>query len=122
MWASEEKEDQDMTNVNDVPLVYIAGPMTGHTYYNYAAFYEAYDQLQEVGYRVSSPAHDASGKRLNPPVPGYEDDYRVYLADGIRKLLDCDLIFLLPGWRISRGAQLEKQIADAMGIREVTIE
>ena len=111
-----------MTSFDEMPLVYIAGPMTGHEYFNYAAFYDAHDQLREAGYRVSSPAHDADGKRINPPVPGYEDDYRIYLRYGIEKLLGCDLIFLLPGWETSRGARLEKQIADAMGIQEVTIE
>lgn len=111
-----------MTANDQMPRVYISGPTTGHEHFNYASFYDAYDRLHREGFRIASPAHDADGKRLNPPVPGYEDDYRVYLRDGIEKLLDCDLIFMLPGWRISRGAQLEKQIADAMGIEELTIE
>ena len=111
-----------MTSFDEMPRVYIAGPMTGHEHFNYAAFYDAYDRLHREGFRIASPAHDADGKRINPPIPGYEDDYRVYLRYGIEKLLDCDLIFLLPGWEGSRGARLEKQIADAMGIREVTIE
>lgn len=105
----------------EIPRVYIAGPMTGYAYSNYAAFYDAYNLLSEEGYSVASPAHSPFGKRLNPPVPGYEDDYRTCLRYGIETLLGCDLIFLLPGWEDSRGARLEKTIADAMGIKELTI-
>ena len=36
-------------------------------------------------------------------------------------LATCDYIYLVPGWEDSRGAVLEKQIADALGIKEVPI-
>lgn len=44
----------------------------------------------------------------------WEDYMRVCLP----MLATCDYIFLLSGWEKSRGARLEKQIADALGIRE----
>jgi hypothetical protein len=42
--------------------------------------------------------------------------HRGYMRADLRALLDCDAIFMLPGWRESRGATVEHAVAVACGI------
>lgn len=87
--------------------VYIAGPMSNRTDFNYPAFYAAEDQWRARGWDVGNPA-DNSSDSLDLP-------YRVYIERGILMLLDCDSIALLPEWEQSRGARLEFHLAHLLG-------
>lgn len=88
--------------------VYISGPMTGHAEMNYPAFETAAKQLRALGYVVVSP-HE-----LNPQAGlCYEDCMR---AD-ILALLLCDAVALLPGYENSKGANLERRIAEVLGMK-----
>lgn len=92
-----------------VPKVYISGPMTGMPGHNNKAFMEAEKYLRDIGFDVWNPAHN--------PVEGF--DWEDYMKVDLRGLLECDLIFMLPGWENSRGAKMEKYIADEMKIPEL---
>lgn len=90
-------------------IAYISGPMTGLPDQNYAAFQTAAEALRGQGIQVISP-HE-----ITPPGVGpwsWEAHMRVDLA----ALLTADVIVLLPGWETSRGARLEKTVADALGM------
>jgi hypothetical protein len=87
---------------------YIAGPMTGIPEFNYPAFNAAAAELRARGYTVVSPTELHDGDTSRP--------YDFYLRLGLRALLDCDEIVLLPGWEDSRGACLEREIAQALGM------
>ena len=90
-------------------IAYLSGPMTGLPDQNYAAFQAAADRLRGHGVQVISP-HE-----ITPPGVGpwsWEAHMRVDLA----ALLTADVIVLLPGWETSRGARLEKAVADALGL------
>lgn len=92
--------------------IYIAGPMTGLPELNFPAFHAAAAKLRGFGFEVVNPAE------INvDPAGRWEDCMR---AD-IRELVTCDAVALLPGWKQSRGAQLEHHIAQALGmvVREV---
>jgi hypothetical protein len=92
--------------------VYLAGPMTGIPEFNFPAFNRAAASLRASGYFVINPVEidsDTTGK--------WED----YLRKDIPQLLTCDQIALLPGWENSRGAKLEKHIADALGMRPIFV-
>lgn len=95
--------------------VYISGPMTGLADFNFPAFDAAALALRSQGYRVTSPAElsrevrRACGERE----PRRED----YMRADIRALTRCDAIYLLRGWQGSRGAQLEYEIANAIGLK-----
>lgn len=39
------------------------------------------------------------------------------MRSDLRALLDCDAIYMLPGWSRSRGARLEARVARACGLR-----
>lgn len=51
---------------------------------------------------------------------GKEWDY--YLRRDIRRLTKCSAIVLLPDWNMSRGARLEKTVAEALGLYVVAYE
>lgn len=87
--------------------VYLAGPMTGIPDHNFPAFTEAAKRLRAQGYTVISPheLHEHTDR-----------DWEYYIRHALRTLLDCDAVVLLPGWANSRGARLEKTVADAVGM------
>lgn len=85
--------------------IYIAGPMTGYKDWNFPAFHQEADKLRQEGHEVVNPAE------LNP-------DTNMAWADCMRKdiqaLVQCNAIRLLPGWEKSKGATLEKHIAERL--------
>ena len=90
-------------------IAYLSGPMTGLPGQNYAAFQAAAERLRAQGVQVISP-HE-----IIPPGAGpwsWAQHMRVDLA----ALLTCDVIVMLPGWETSRGAQLEKAVAEAIAM------
>lgn len=88
--------------------VYIAGPMTGLPDSNYAAFHAAALQLRRQGYEVESPAENEQ--------PDCGGTWLGWMRLGIAQLAQCDAICLLPGWKESRGAQVEYQLARGLGL------
>lgn len=84
---------------------YISGPMSNRPDFNYPAFFAAADQLREMGCEPLNPAE------------GVEDTskhWTYYMRLAIRLLMDADEIWMLEGWEESRGAKLEKQIAEQL--------
>ena len=101
--------------------VYIAGPMTGYDNWNFPAFFEAQRQLESLGYEVINPAHndgDTIEKALesagHPDRPNHA--WSDYMRRDLPHVMEVDMLCLLPGWRDSRGAQLEVHVARALGL------
>lgn len=90
--------------------VYISGPMTGIQDYNRGAFIEAEKLLRVKGYDAVNP-HDIKLEKGST----YED----YMKADIKALLECDYIYMLEGWKESKGACMEYQIAKFLGIKEI---
>jgi hypothetical protein len=89
-------------------LVYISGPMTGLPDNNFPAFIEAKKMLEKIGHGVVSPV-DAPKS----------DSWEEYMRHDIRLLSMCNAIYYLPGYGNSRGAMLEKIIADELGLEVI---
>lgn len=88
--------------------IYISGPMTGHADFNYPTFEAAADRLRAAGHEPVSPT--AIGQR--------DDwDWWRYMDAAIDMQRGCDAIYMLPGWRESRGATVEWHVAKALGQR-----
>lgn len=85
--------------------IYIAGPCSGHPDNNYPAFHAAAKVLRAEGWAVANPAEFSTSAI-----------WQECLRDCIRHLAGCTHIYLLPGWRFSRGARLEYQIAQELGM------
>lgn len=87
--------------------IYVAGPMTGLPDFNFPAFHAAADRLRSLGHHVENPADHGV-------IDGHE--WADYMRMDIGQLVTCDAIFLLPGWEKSKGATLERHIAQALGM------
>jgi hypothetical protein len=90
--------------------IYLAGPMSNLPDLNYPAFHAEAARLRALGYHVENPAENPE-----PPCKSWEGYMRLALA----QLITCDTIALLPGWRASRGACIESQLAVDLGMRAV---
>lgn len=94
-------------------LTYIGGPMSaiGPPDYNYATFNAMAWRLRNAGLPVINPAE------LHPADPDVPWDF--YLRRDIPELVKCDRLVLLRGWEISKGARLERHIAQELGMEIV---
>lgn len=99
--------------------LYLAGPCTGLPNFNYPAFAAAEAQLRAAGYDVASPHRVHDGHPQSRP-----GDYpwQWYMRQGIRQMLDCDAVALLPGWTQSRGARVESRLAHDLGMRVMELD
>lgn len=86
--------------------VYISGSITKDSDYR-AHFRTAEEKLWEMGMKVFNPA-----KFEADPNKTWED----YMRKDITELMTCRAIYLLKGWRKSKGARLEYRIAKALGM------
>ena len=86
--------------------IYIAGPITGVDGYE-ESFNKAAADLEALGFEA-----------VNPIAPGLVEgaDYKHYIDRGLRMLMECDAIYMLPGWRKSKGATLESFYAMICGL------
>lgn len=77
-----------------------------------ASFYKASAYLKRLGYEPVNPFENG--------VP--EDaDWRDHMRRDINLLTGCDMIYMLHGWELSKGAKLELDVASSCGI-EVLFE
>lgn len=86
-------------------MTYISGPMTGYADYNRQSFFDAAKYLRK-GANVINPAEFPSSDEM---------EYADYMKRDISALLLCDSIYMLKGWKDSKGANLEYQIAKVLG-------
>ena len=93
--------------------IYVSGPMTGLPEFNKPAFYAAEAQLQAAGFEVVNPARNG--------LPDTAEWHQHMRAD-IKMLMDCDGVAMLDGWWMSKGARLEKNIADRLGMEVTSLE
>ena len=93
--------------------VYISGPMTGVPGLNKRAFNEAEAALRAAGFEVVNPVHNGV-----PDSAAWDEHLR---AD-IKMLMACTGVAMLDRWWLSKGARLENNIADRLGMRVMSLE
>lgn len=103
--------------------VYVAGPMTGYPDHNVPAFDAATAKLRSLLFHVVSPP-DVT-RSYGVTIRGINSDGTIDPAaycqlvklDIQAMLQDCERIYVLPGWRESKGAKLEVAIGLACGMK-----
>lgn len=102
------------------PRVYLAGPMTGHPFWNFPAFYSAEETLRAAGAEVINPARHDEENGFDPTAPVGEytpADLHAAMLWDLQQVLDpatAGVVFL-PGSTNSTGASLEMRVARAVG-------
>lgn len=89
---------------------YISGAITNDPDYK-TKFSEAERKLRKMGYDCFNP--------VSVPV---QKDWESYMRIDLQHLLDCDYIYRIEGWQKSRGARLENQIAEELGMKVIEIK
>lgn len=88
--------------------IYISGGISGYPLEERrAVFARAEEELRGRGYDPVHPFND--GVSLDAP-------YGDHMRAALRMMLDCDGIYLHHGWTSSRGACLERAVAEACGL------
>lgn len=88
--------------------IYVAGPVTGVEGLNLPAFEDAARALEEAGFRAMIPHRF---------VPGGADHERAMRMTLLWLLSHADGVCILDGWAHSRGAQVEVDVAMAVGLK-----
>ena len=99
-------------------LVYLAGPYSGDVEMNLSAAVDIAAELTNMGFSVICPHANshwvhlrmiAKGHKTLDPVNWYDFDFEI--------LRRCDFLVLMPNWKESTGARLERVFAEQLGIR-----
>lgn len=88
--------------------IYISGKITGLTPDQaFSLFNNAELYLSERGYEV-----------INPMTIPHEHDksWLSYMRNDLKALLDCEAIFMLYNWKDSKGAKVEHDLAESLGL------
>ena len=90
-------------------IYYISGPMTGLPDYNHDAFHEAQADLESrLGVIVMNPAN----------IKGHASwTWQQWMRFALSLQMRADVVHMLPGWRKSRGARIERRLALILGQR-----
>ena len=88
--------------------VYISGPITGVQDLNRPAFAQAADYLRKLGHEPVNP-HDLHKDAVDISWAGY-------MRRDIVALCGCDAIIVLDKWGDSRGARIERELAERLGM------
>lgn len=95
--------------------VYLSGAITSLTESEYKKAFLTYEkELKQQGHFVVNPV--TVGEVLKTKLKK-EPSYEEYMKTDLKELLDCDAIFLIPGWQKSKGAKFEKEVATMAGLK-----
>lgn len=90
--------------------IYLSGPISGRSSEEAKVHFSNAEDLV----RCSTLTYSYISNPTNLP-EGWT--WNAYMRAGIRELLICDAIVMLDGWEKSRGAEIEKDLAEKLGLK-----
>lgn len=84
--------------------IYISGAITNNPNYK-EQFAAAEAELRSAGHEVKNPARNTG------------NNYKEYIDKGLMQEMQCEAIYMLPGYEKSTGAMLELHYAKAVGMK-----
>jgi len=97
--------------------VYISGGMRNYPLWNFPAFDEARDMFAAAGIQVFSPADHDREMGFDPTTGVTSADYlnldpwETFAKWDLERVAEADIIYCLPGWENSVGANVEVDLA-----------
>ena len=89
--------------------VYISGPITGYDIEERKlSFLKTQHMLESLGYEAINP--------LDKDLP-LDASWSQHMRADIALLIQCESIYMMPGWEHSHGCKLELDVATSCGIR-----
>jgi len=107
--------------VERVERVYIAGPMTGYKDLNFPAFNAAAAEYRKRGCFVINPAEMGGGDaelaaHALMSEAEQAEHHQTMMRKDIAAVTTCDMLVVLPGYVLSRGAMAEIAVAQICGL------
>jgi hypothetical protein len=102
---------QELKNKSRKIKIYISGPITGDPNAK-AKFDKAQKKLAAPALEIINPFEIAEREGLDARGATWEE----YMSADIRELVTADFIYMLPGWKQSRGARIERKLAKILKI------
>jgi hypothetical protein len=97
----------------NIPKIYISGAITGMPNLNRERFKTATETLRALGFTVVNPHEICQG------IPA--EDWSLCMRKCIIELMYCDMMVMLDGWQLSKGATLEFNLAVQLGIKPISL-
>jgi hypothetical protein len=92
--------------------VYVSGKITGEVHE------DCFNKFEQAEILLQSKGHDV----FNPMKSNHYHDksWQSYMREDIKALMDCDAIYLLDDWNESKGAVIEKELAEKLNFKILT--
>lgn len=98
----------------NIPKIYVSGAITGMPDLNRERFKTATETLRTLGFTVVNPHEICHG------IPA--EDWNECMRKCIIELMYCNMMVMLDGWQLSRGATLEYNLAIQLGIKPIALD
>ena len=82
-------------------LIYLSGPMTNDPNYRENLLIKKHNLTSDQAF--------------------LDENRNLFLREDVKAMLDCTKVVMLPGWKKSKGAKLERKIAEMLGMEVVYV-
>lgn len=100
--------------------IYIAGKVSGEPIRDVAIkFAKAYSEIDKLGFIPINPVELVQNyfiKNFAFQTLTEDEEWKIAMQVCIKELAECDGLVLLPCWEQSKGAKIERQLADDLNI------
>lgn len=110
-WEDGEEITTHLKSQTMQKKIYIAGKITGEPIHEVTMRFGAKEkELREQGHQVINPLALSIGRQIR---------WEEIMKECITAMFECDEVHLLPCWQGSKGAMLERHIAESLNIKVV---